>query len=132
MLSIQDLTMLLEMPDSTLRLWMQENLFAPDQPGGRGRNQGCRFTLMKTLGLLVAVRLYRDTPRGCVLPYVGKIVEAFASVDEAWLEAQFREGRTHFLMVHHDKPWLDGDLHRNRVNVVKALADLRRFAEQRR
>lgn len=132
MLSIQDLTTLLEMPDSTLRLWMQENIFAPDVPGGRGRNQGCRFTFMKTLGLLVAVRLYRDTPRGCVLSYVGNIVSAFAGVNEAWLEAQFSEGRTHFLMVHQGKPWLDGDLHKDRVNVVKALADLRRFLEQRR
>jgi hypothetical protein len=100
----KDICTLARMPASTLNEWVDKDLIKPAVKGGRGPGNAGQYTFMQALGILVGVA-QRQTQRGCVLPYVQSIVNAFAAIDEDELKEHFAEGDTHLAMVHYDRPF---------------------------
>lgn len=75
--------------------------------GGEGHGNHRKFTVMTTVGFAVAAKL-RQTDRSCPMDYAAQVVTAFGNMTEGKLRKLFDEGRTHFVMIHYDKPLLDG------------------------
>jgi DNA-binding transcriptional MerR regulator len=107
MLTVEEVCEVSGLEPQTLRNWISRGLITPAQGGGVGRGKGHRFSVMQTVGLVVAERV-RASEQGCVLSYVGKVVEAFAATTEKKLLQLFHQGRTHFVCSYHGKPVLQG------------------------
>jgi DNA-binding transcriptional MerR regulator len=115
-------------PMATIDAWCREGRVKPANEGnGTGRQRV--FSLMQVIGLAVVAEL-RKQERGCPPVYVGKIVDAFASMDETELQKRFAEGKTHLVMIHHGAPLLSGkqydwldvkSIHQNVTKAAKAM-----------
>lgn len=101
-ISLNELSQLSDLSVTTLLRWVDAGILTPhvkrDEADGPSRNNAHRFTLMQCVGVLVAAELRRSL-RGCSPAFVKEVVTAFATVDEKWLTAQFKQGRTHFANV---------------------------------
>jgi hypothetical protein len=95
--------------------WKLKGIITPAVPGEARRGAGDRYSLLQAVGIAVGATL-RRSKRGCALPYVREIVDAFASMPEPRLRRHFISGRTHFTVVHRGLPLL-GDPAEHRVNV---------------
>jgi len=115
LLSTGDVLGLTGLPAKTFDEWNSKGIVVPKE-GGEGHGSHRKFTWMQVLGILVAVEL-RNGERGCVLPYVGKVVAAFAAMDEKELQAAFKKGATHFLTLAGNRPYLEGPRCSDMVNV---------------
>jgi len=80
---------------STLQGWIEQELFAPAEPGGKGRGNTRRFSVMQAVGIAVAAEIFK-TPRSCATSFVGRVVRAFTALPEAELQKRLKGGRTHF------------------------------------
>jgi len=115
---------------NTFDEWCRKGIVRPVE-GGEGHGSHRRFTLMQTVGIVVAVKI-RSSERGCVLSYVQKVIEAFEQMTEAELQKRFAQGGTHFVRPHHGKPILQGraydwvDVQQTFNDVMKKVAKLSR------
>lgn len=99
MLTVEDVCEVSGLEPQTLRNWVSGGLVVPAERATRGPGGGNKFSVTQAVGLVVAEQL-RRAERGCAPSYVAKVVAAFGAVTEAWLRAEFEEGRTHLAMVH--------------------------------
>ena len=104
------------------QVWCEKGIVEPLTGGGE---RGChrKFSVMQTVGIAVAVKLFRSE-RGCVLSYCRLIVEAFGGWTEEQLTAQFEKGRTHFIVEHYGKPILGGADYPDWIDVQKTYNDV--------
>lgn len=111
------------MEAQTLRNWIASGLVQPDKRDGLGRGGAHQFSTMKSVGLIVAQNV-RASEQSCLPVYFGKVVEAFAAVDEKWLLKEFKQGRVYFVLAHHGRPILSDDAF-GRPNVKAAFEQTR-------
>lgn len=112
MLTTDEVCELCGLPVTTLTEWVGKGIIAPAEKGGKGRGNSHRFTPMQAVGLAVAAQVHQSD-RGCVPSFVGKVVEAFGSMNEGELTKRLDRGETHFVTVHQPfdppgKPILQG------------------------
>ena len=100
-LSASDVLEITGLSPKELRTLVNNDCVTPVGGGRSGRHH--RFTMRQTFGLLVVKRL-RGTWRGCGTDAARDVVAAFESTPDEWLEKQFAEGDTHFVMLHQGKP----------------------------
>ena len=111
-----------------LRGWCEAGYVEPLE-GGEGQGSHRKFSVTQTVGIAVAVQL-RRSERGCVLPFVGSVVKAFASVREEWMLAAFQKGKTHLVNIHCGKPLLRGknydwiDVQKTYHDVTQKIAEI--------
>lgn len=91
------------MRPTTFEKWCHKQVVQGE--GGIGSGNHRRFTLMQVVGILIGQELRKH--RGCHLRYVGEVVAAFDAMTEAELISQFERNKTHFVMVHQGKPWME-------------------------
>ncbi len=91
-LKTKEVRRLAGVPKSTLNDWIQEGVINIEHRGPGGRH---RFTMMETLGIMVARRVHKSY-RGCTPRFVGDVFRAFQRMPPATLEKFFREGATAF------------------------------------
>jgi len=121
-----DICQIADVPAPRFESWCREGLIKP-VAGGDGTGNHRVFSLMQVIGLAVGIAL-RNSEKGCALPYIGKVVDAFGNISEEALLKHFDEGHTHFISVLHGKPWLDGkaydwvDVRAIYRNVLKAAS----------
>src|SRR4051794_15635342 len=94
LLSSGDVCEIAGIPAPTLDEWCKKGVLTPVS-GGDGHGSHRRFSLMQTVGIVLAVKL-RQTKRGCALSFVRDVVEAFKGMPEQELLRAFEVGRTHF------------------------------------
>ena len=99
-----DVCEIAELEPSVFDDWCRKGIVKP-QEGGEGQGNHRKFSLMQVVGLVVALQI-KNSERGCVLPYVGKVVEAFGAITELELLKQIDKGKTHFVEPHKGKPLL--------------------------
>ena len=119
-----DVCRIADLAQSTFDDWCRKGIFEPVEGGGEGHGSRRRFTLMQGLGVAVG-NAVRQTERGCVLSYVGAIVEAFGAMTEKRLLRHFSKGETHFLMVRGDKPLLRSKQY-DWIDVQRIYRDLKK------
>ena len=80
--------------------WIQDCPLTPTVRRRKGIPQSQvnmdKWDLMSMVGIAVAAEV-KQSPRGCDLDYVARIVTGFARMSPKQLEALFREGWTHFV-----------------------------------
>jgi hypothetical protein len=104
-LSIQQLSELGNIATRTLHNWMDSDIITPDTPGTKGRGLGCRFDLMKAVGIVVAAAVHQSQ-RGCVPSYVKVVVDAFAATTEEELLKSFNVDGHYLAAVVQGRPVL--------------------------
>jgi DNA-binding transcriptional MerR regulator len=111
-----------------LRLWCEQGLVNPIE-GGDGHGSHRRFSVMQTVGIVVATKV-RRSEQGCVPAYVGKVVAAFARMKEAELKKLIAKNGPCLVTIHEGRPllrgaqfdWVDVEDVYDRVN--KAIAEI--------
>ena len=102
--------------------WCNDGFITPAGGGGsQGRSR--LFSVMQVVGIAVATKVFASE-QGCLAPYVGKVVDAFAAVTEEWLSEQFSRGRTHFITLHHGRPMLREKAAYELVNVQETYREV--------
>jgi DNA-binding transcriptional MerR regulator len=89
-----------------LRLWCEQGHVTPVD-GGDGHGSHRRFSVMQTVGIVVATKL-RRSERGCVTEYVGKVVAAFARLSEGELKKMIAKDGPCLVTIHNGRPLLRG------------------------
>ena len=109
-------------PRHRLEGWCDRGYIVPAEGGG---SQGVhrRFTLMQSVGILVAARVFASE-QGCTPGFVGTVVAAFGAMTEADLMGQFAKGRTHLLTVCGGAPVLGSKQHPHQADVRQAHRDV--------
>src|SRR3954466_14891503 len=89
---------------NTFDRWCAGEIVKP-LSGGAGTGNHRQWSFMQAVGFVVAEEI-RKSEQGCVPAFVGKVVEAFASVDEEWLRKKIEKDGSIFVTTHQGKPLL--------------------------
>ena len=90
----------------TFRNWRELGVVIPAR-GGQRKGDHDRYTIMQAVGIAVVCELIKSD-RGCKHAYAKRVVDAFSSVSEDWLQGKLSKGRFGFTGICRGKPEMGG------------------------
>jgi hypothetical protein len=115
MLSSIDLCTVSEISPNTLNLWIRQGYIVPSVAGSLGRGNGRRFSLLRSLAIVVAGRLYLSE-RGMNPSYIPILTGAIEATGEQQLLRDFQMGKCYLNTIYKGEVLLSSK-QLDRVNV---------------